>query len=185
MCSDATLGVIQPPDLVVDVMRCDERGKLPLLYATVSRERSFDESRVRSVGFETHHISSQVPVDRSAESVLEVVPDQTLPGAEQVAQRRVAVQGLHGRWRAENSVAERVQPLAQRFNRLSSQGGRWPQLPAQTLDVMLEIDEVGQVAGEHGQLVMEVAQSAAEPLRVAAKLGPVLVLQALPESHPQ
>src|SRR5665213_2620954 len=87
--------VVQAPDLVVELVCGDERSKALVVNPPVGVEHSLDASRISPAGLKAHHTTGHVPVNWPAEGVFEVVPDQTVRRAQQVAERHVAMQRLH------------------------------------------------------------------------------------------
>src|SRR5581483_10461485 len=73
-CRRAALAEVQPPDLVVDLMSGHERHQLALVAPLVVVEDLAHEGRGRAAAAQTHNVAGQVPLDRSAEGVFEVVP---------------------------------------------------------------------------------------------------------------
>src|SRR5664279_6510909 len=105
-----SLAVIHPPDLVVDAVGGEERRQLLLVVPAVGVKHRSDRARASSLVSETDDVAGEIPVDRTAESVLEIVPDQAARGAEQVGQRYVPVQRLGGNPRFEHVLSQLSQP---------------------------------------------------------------------------
>src|SRR5206468_1123330 len=96
------LPVVHLPDLVVDVLSSDERRQLLLIVPAVGVEHFSDEARARATDPDAADAAGQIPVNRSTEGVLEVIPDEPLRGAEQVAERYITVERLGGKRRFEH-----------------------------------------------------------------------------------
>ncbi len=73
--------VVHPPDLVVDVLSGKEGSEVLFVVPAVAVKHLPDAAFIGSVDLETADGAGDVPVDRSSERVLEVVPDQTAGGA--------------------------------------------------------------------------------------------------------
>ena len=85
--SAPALRAVELPDLAVEILGLDERRELRLGDLTVGLEHLRDERRIRSAPItEAHHVARDVPLEGTAERVLEVIPDETAVHLEQVGQ---------------------------------------------------------------------------------------------------
>ena len=100
---------------------------------------------------------------------------KSLVRAEKVAQRHVTVQCLRRQRKFEYRSAQREQPIAKAVNLLGGQRLGWLEPAVQAVDVVLDLEQIPELAGEFGHGVVKVAQSATERDRAGVKLGPRVV----------
>ena len=111
---------------------------------------------------------------------------QTQPalGAQQIADRGVAVKSLSGECALEHGRGQCIQLERKPVDVLLRQRGRWAQLAQQAPEPVPDLAQRGQVAREAGERRMQVPQRTAEFPRLRRRSVGV-VGDVLPHRHPQ
>jgi hypothetical protein len=163
----------------------DERRQLLLVAPAVGVEHPSDEAGARAAGSETYDVAGQIPVDRSTEGVLEVVPDEPVRGVEQIAQRYIPVQRLGRKRRLEHDLVDCIQSRTQRRN-LSGPDGIGGLKPAmQAFDVFTESSQASQVAVVPPQLIVQAPECSAQAIGVIEVASMLNIGDPFCEGHPQ
>ncbi len=108
----------------------------------------------------------QVCGNREESADSQVVPDEAVTGAKQVAQRDVPVESVGRQARFKDHRSQRVQPLAKREDRGALLGVGRSQPAERTLDVVAQLTRPAQLAIVWSQRIVQIPQHPTKARRV-------------------